>query len=86
MICEWCQEREAVDPHHCLIGRDIHNPELDDPHNIGMVCRQCHRQWIGTGGRRVRESWWIIKCEQYGELEMQEWYSSLNLKTRERYF
>ena len=85
-LCEWCEEREATDPHHCLIGRDIHNPGLDDPRNIGMVCRQCHSQWIGTGGRLVKESWWKIKCAKHGEDDMQEWYSGLRLKVKEKFW
>ena len=85
-LCEWCQSRKAVDPHHCLIGRDKDNPELDDPRNIGDVCRECHRQWVGTGGREVREAWWKIKCAKYGEADMQEWYSGLRLKVKEFYW
>jgi len=85
-LCEWCGLHPATEKHHCLIGRDKNNPELDDPHNIGDVCRKCHSQWIGTGGRLVKESWWKIKCEQYGEADMQEWYSGLSLKVKERYW
>jgi hypothetical protein len=86
MICEWCRIRQATDHHHCLVGRDKNNKELDDPRNIGDVCRECHRQWIGTGGRKVREAWWNIKCKLHGEEDMREWYSSLTLRTRERYW
>jgi len=84
--CEWCEEREAKEKHHCLLNRDKDNPELDDPRNIGMVCRECHGQWIGTGGRLVKESWWNIKCAKHGEAEMQEWYSGLSLRTKERFW
>ena len=86
MKCEWCHARDAVDPHHCLINHDKNNHELDDPRNIGMVCRECHSQWIGTGGRLVKESWWKIQCTKFGEAEMQEWYSALNLIIKERFW
>ena len=86
MICEWCEVHPATERHHCLLGRDINNPELDNERNIGMVCRKCHSQWIGTGGRLVKESWWKIQCAKHGEADMQEWYSGLSLRTKERFF
>ena len=84
-ICEWCGMRPATDMHHCLIGRDKHNPALDDEHNIGHVCRWCHLQWIGTGGRKVREAWWGIQCRKYGEADMRRWYDGLKLKSKEMF-
>ena len=86
MTCVWCRENDATEEHHCLIGRDKNNPELDDPKNKAPVCWKCHRKWVGTGGRLVRESFWKIQCERFGEAEMQEYYSSLSLKTKERYW
>jgi hypothetical protein len=84
-LCEWCEERPAVDPHHCIEGRDQNKPELNDPINIGDVCRECHAKWIGTGGREVRESWWNIKVRQYGDQVMRDWYVGLSLKCKERF-
>jgi hypothetical protein len=86
MICEWCGKRQATDSHHCIFGRNKNKPEFDDPHNIGDVCRECHSQWIGTGGREVREAWWRIKCVKYGEKNMRDWYESVPTKSvKERY-
>ena len=86
MTCQWCRINPASEKHHCLIGRDKHNKELDDPRNIGDVCRKCHGKWVGTGGREVREAWWQIKCAEFGEDDMKAWYTNLNLRVKEKYW
>ena len=84
-LCDWCGLRPATERHHCLINRNRHKPELDDERNIGNVCHDCHAQWIGTGGREVREKWWGIQCAKYGMGNMRVWYNALRLRVKERF-
>lgn len=80
-MCEWCGIRPATEEHHCIVNRDKHNKALDDEHNIGNVCRRCHSQWVGTGGREVKEAWWAIQSAKFPD--MREWYAGLKLKSKE---
>ena len=48
--CEYCNCRQAVDPHH-LYKRSTHPHMITDPKNIAFLCRICHNlteqsQWF----------------------------------------
>ncbi len=73
--------------HHCIVSkgqvrkRKFHK-FLDHECNALEVCEKCHKT---ADGYQVRLKAWQIKCAEYGEEAMREWYDGLPFIVKERY-
>jgi len=78
--CEQCYWKAPTDLHHCIVRRSKKHKEYDVEENLMLLCRTCHSDGyvdsyecaVGFWGRQVERGY-----------KMDEWYSSLNLKSKE---
>lgn len=71
--CEHC----GGDPehaHHAIMNRKKGVKELNDPRNLILVCRRCHKH-----GWEYRKRAWRINCERYGRKNMIDWLENIPL-------
>lgn len=84
-ICEWCHDRPAVEKHHMLVHRMKGVPELNNERNLLKVCRRCHESGQ-VNSYFSRCYFWACQCDKYGYEDMMNWYSSLPLKIKEKFW
>ena len=81
--CEYYKVNYWSELHHALIGRMKGVKELDLPQNIMCVCKTCHEKKIH--GRVVKEWFWKIQVQRYGETAMRLWLQGLPLKIKPKF-
>jgi hypothetical protein len=91
-VCEECGKPDvACHLHECIVTRqdarglpDERRIRIFSNCNMALLCDACHRK--AHGEKDSREKWWAIRCQQYGEKAMREWYAGFQWKAPERRF
>ena len=82
--CEICLWHKATQLHHCIVKRKKGCPERDVEENLELVCDECHIWGDGyVNSYPHRCSFWQKQKER--GYDMQSWYDSLNLKSKEHF-
>ena len=82
--CEMCQWRRATQKHHCIVRQKKGHPEYDVEENLELICDECHIWGDGyVNSYEHKVGFWQRQKER--GYEMQGWYDSLNLKTKEMF-
>lgn len=81
----------GTEMHECIVTRnDVKGmpPEralrVFSDCNMACLCKSCHEQRHGTQGHRATA--WEKACQQYGRLEMIDWYVGFEWRTPEARF
>lgn len=92
MCCGNIMPREKLQRHHTFFKRTKNKrakESVDDERNITLVCARCHSTDGTTGlanSRDYKLRAWIKQCERYGRDSMIEWYNSVPLIIKERFW
>ena len=84
LLCEICQERPATELHHCLFHRMKGHKELDVAENHQLTCLICHGS-VANSHDNERQ-FWAKQCERYGEKHMLDWWESVDLRIKEKFW
>ena len=77
--------KPANDPHHCIVYDMKRYPELTCPENLVALTREEHKE-AHAKGYEGKQFFWEMKCKEYGEDHMKEWYNNLPLVNKERFW
>lgn len=83
-MCEICQTRRATELHHCLFHRRKGHKELDVAENFQLTCLICHSSVANSHANE--RAFWKVQVSRYGEKHMLDWWESIPLKTKERFW
>jgi len=71
--------------HHCFFhtmkGKEKH---LDTMFNLQWVCREHHISVANSRGNELY--FWQIQCDRYGNTAMMNWYKSVDITYKERFW
>jgi len=83
-LCEHCKQLPGTQRHHVFFRRSKNHHEYDHKFNLMLVAAKCHMEGK-VDAREVREWFWKVQVERYGQ-EFIDWYESVPTKSvKERY-
>ena len=86
-VFKLCKVKPAIHLHHCIVSKGkVRNKKmhkyLNVIENALPVCEECHK---GADAYNVRLMSWQIKCKEFGEVHMDDWYDALPFKVKEEF-
>lgn len=82
--CEICGKYPSKpELHHTFWGRRRGDQQRDVEENLSLLCQRCHQS---VGGHERKRWFWKKRVGEYGADHMLQWWETVNIKAKERFW